>query len=103
MTSEPGAIDTSTRLAFERTRAAYERTLQAWIRTATSLITFGFSVYKFFQIENPRRGNYVVGPREFGEALVSVGFIALVFAALEHHLEMRQLRAVYPGVRRRQA
>ena len=46
-------VDTSTKLAYERTRLAYERTMQAWIRTATSLITFGFSVYKFFQLERP--------------------------------------------------
>ena len=38
-------LDTATRLAMERTRIAYERTMMAWIRTATSLITFGFSVY----------------------------------------------------------
>ena len=41
----------ATTLAFERTRIAYERTMMAWVRTATSLITFGFSVYKFFQFE----------------------------------------------------
>src|SRR5262249_28618447 len=41
-------VDRSTELALERTRAAYERTMMAWIRTATSLITFGFTVYKFF-------------------------------------------------------
>jgi uncharacterized membrane protein YidH (DUF202 family) len=50
------ALDTSTRLAFDRTRVAYERTMMAWIRTATSLITFGFAVYKFFQIEAPSSG-----------------------------------------------
>ena len=43
-------LDLSTKLAFERTWAAYERTMLAWIRTAASLITFGFSVYKFFEI-----------------------------------------------------
>ena len=47
------ALDTSTRLAFDRTRVAYERTMMAWIRTATSLVTFGFAVYKFFQIDAP--------------------------------------------------
>ena len=41
----------TTRLALERTRGAYERTLMAWVRTGTSLITFGFAVYKFFQLE----------------------------------------------------
>ena len=37
------------RLAFERTRNSYENTMMSWIRTSTSLITFGFSIYKFFQ------------------------------------------------------
>jgi len=41
----------ATRLAVDRTRLAFERTMMAWVRTATSLITFGFTVYKFFQFE----------------------------------------------------
>jgi putative membrane protein len=48
--SVPG-LDVSTTLAFERTRVAYERTMLGWVRTATSLITFGFTIYKYFQIE----------------------------------------------------
>lgn len=44
-------MDTSTKLAFERTNLAHERTLMAWVRTATSLISFGFTIYKFFQLE----------------------------------------------------
>ena len=39
----------ATKLAVERTRLAYERTLMAWVRTSTSLISFGFTIYKFFQ------------------------------------------------------
>ena len=37
-----------TTLAVERTRLAHERTLMAWVRTATSLISFGFTIYKTF-------------------------------------------------------
>ena len=44
-------LDVGTRLAVDRTRLAYERTLMAWVRTATSLISFGFTIYKFFQFE----------------------------------------------------
>ena len=40
-----------TSLSAERTRLLYERTMMSWIRTATTLITFGFTLYKFFQIE----------------------------------------------------
>jgi uncharacterized membrane protein YidH (DUF202 family) len=45
------AADVSTRFFFERTLFSHERTLMSWVRTATSLITFGFTIYKFFQLE----------------------------------------------------
>jgi uncharacterized membrane protein YidH (DUF202 family) len=44
-------LDSGTRLAVERTRLAYERTLMAWVRTVASLISFGFTIYKFFELE----------------------------------------------------
>jgi uncharacterized membrane protein YidH (DUF202 family) len=44
-------LNETTFLAYVRTRHALERTMMAWVRTAASLITFGFSVYKFFQFE----------------------------------------------------
>jgi len=64
-TEQPIAVDTSTRLAYDRTRLAYENTMMAWVRTATSLITFGFSVYKFFQFDIKRGQEFsgMVGPR----------------------------------------
>jgi inner membrane protein YidH len=95
-------LDTATELAFDRTRAAYERTMMAWIRTATSLITFGFSIYKFFQIEAPGREqqNRLIGPREFAFMLVSIGLVSLLLATLEHRQNMRQLGARYAGRQR---
>ena len=87
------ALDIATTLAYARTRAAYERTMMLWIRTATSLITFGFSVYKFFQFEKPRNAsdNRLVGPREFALSLVSIGLLSLVLATLEHRQNIRLL------------
>ena len=41
--------DTGTSLAFERTYLAHERTQMAWIRTALALISFGFTIAKFFE------------------------------------------------------
>jgi len=95
-------FDRSTELAFARTRAAYERTMMAWIRTATSLITFGFSVYKFFQIEAPRREEHtrLIGPRQFALMLVSIGLLSLFLATLEYRQDIRTLRAEYPHARR---
>jgi putative membrane protein len=90
-------LDTATKLAFDRTRVAYERTMMAWIRTATSLITFGFSVYKFFQIEAPAGGQQkrLIGPRGFAFALVSIGLLSLILATLEYRQNIRTLGAQY--------
>ena len=49
MANQNITLDNSTKLAYDRTRLAYERTLMAWVRTGTSLITFGFTIYKFFE------------------------------------------------------
>ena len=95
-------LDTATKLAYDRTRLAYENTMMAWVRTATSLITFGFSVYKFFQIEK-RGGEQVdrlLGPREFALLLITIGLVSLLLGTLQHVLSMRQLRAYYPALPR---
>ena len=97
-------IDSSTMLAFERTRIAYERTMMAWIRTATSLITFGFSVYKFFEFELKGTlpvGSMLVGPRGFGLTLICIGLLSLLFGAVDHALELRALRQQCPSMNRR--
>jgi putative membrane protein len=93
------ALDNSTILAFDRTRAAYERTMMAWIRTATSLITFGFTIYKFFQIEAPPPGrqNRLIGPRGFAFILVSIGLFSLILATIEHRQNIRTLGERYSG------
>ncbi len=48
---------------FERRIALYESTAMAWVRTATSFITFGFAIYKFFEIETH---GIDIGPRVVG-------------------------------------
>jgi putative membrane protein len=95
-------LDTATKLAFARTRAALERTMMSWTRTATSLITFGFSIYKFFQLElpNPRQQNRFIGPRGFSFILVSIGLGSLVLATLEYRQNIRALEMQYTGQRR---
>jgi putative membrane protein len=95
-------LDTATELAFDRTPAAHERTMMAWIRTATSLITFGFTIYKFFQIEAPshEQQNRLIGPRGFAFILVSIGLFSLFLATLEHRQNVRTLGARYAGKKR---
>ena len=60
-----------------------------------SLITFGFSVYKFFQIDRnlsaePQR---LVGPRGFAIAMIALGIVSLLFATYQHLRGMKELRA----------
>ena len=89
----------ATQLALERTRLAHERTLMAWVRTATSLISFGFTIYKFFQflrekgeaphIEHP------FGERGFALVMISIGLVSLLLATLQHWQYMKTLRERY--------
>lgn len=91
----------STQLAVDRTRLAHERTLMAWVRTATSLISFGFTIYKFFQYleeKGQAREGRILGPREFALVMIGIGLIALLFATVQHRRDMVRLRSQYPEV-----
>lgn len=96
-----GVIDTGTRLAVERTRLAYERTLMAWVRTATSLISFGFTVYKFFQFDvskQPVRASALIGPRGFALMMISIGLVALVLSTIEHRRSLQAMRTEFGSI-----
>lgn len=90
----------ATVLAVDRTRLAFERTIMAWVRTATSLITFGFSVYKFFQLgkEAVEHTGRLFGPREFALLLIGAGIISLFLATIQNRRSLKALRAQYPDV-----
>jgi putative membrane protein len=83
-------------LAIERTFIAYERTLLAWIRTSASLITFGFTLYKFFEYLNEddpdRIRNRIVTARGFGVAMILAGIATLILAAVQYRQGVRRLR-----------
>jgi len=90
-------VDLPTRLALERTRVAYDRTMLAWVRTAASLITFGFTIYKYFEIQRvapPSEG--LIGPREFSIILIGIGLSSLVLAVWQHRQDIRSLSEYYP-------
>lgn len=90
-----GPLDASTRLAVERTRLASERTLMAWIRTSTSLIAFGFTIFKFFQYlsteEELRKA--IVSPWVVGVLMIVIGLAGLTLAWFQHRQEMKALKA----------
>jgi putative membrane protein len=88
----------NTTLAVDRTRLAHERTLMAWVRTATSLISFGFTIYKFFQFLRdgqpaPREGT--LGLHAFAVLMIVIGIAALLLASIDHLRHRRALQAAH--------
>jgi putative membrane protein len=97
-------LNPATRLAIERTRIAHDRTMLAWIRTATSLITFGFTIYKLFQLEKiAGPGDRVISARGFAIIMISIGLISLLMAAVNNRQNIRMLRELNPAVPRSRA
>ena len=93
-------LDTGTQLAVDRTRLAYERTLMAWVRTATSLISFGFTIYKFFEFESGKGAiapltSHLLSPRHFGMIMIGTGLSALALAAIDHRKNMARMQVEY--------
>jgi len=78
-------------LAFERTILAENRTLMAWIRTAISLISFGFTIYKFFH-ENVNPSDKILTPRMVGMLMIIIGMFALIWGLVDHRATLMKLR-----------
>jgi len=95
-------LNISTRLAFDRTRLAHDRTMMAWVRTATSLITFGFAIYKFFQFELKKTEpvDRMIGPREFALIMISIGLACLTIATIQHRRDRNALIVLDPEMPR---
>src|SRR3954471_12242796 len=87
------------RLASERTFLAYERTLMAWTRTSVSLISFGFTLFKFFQYmverEPSKHTNDILGPRTIGMLMIGIGTFMLLLASIMHRKQIVELRKGY--------
>jgi putative membrane protein len=86
----------SQNLAVERTFLAHERTLMAWVRTSTSLISFGFTIYKFFAYLTQMEGRVAkrgIGPREFALAMITVGVVTLALALVHERRAFKLLEA----------
>ena len=72
----------------------------AWVRTATSMISFGFTIYKFFQFEAGRglpinRG--FVTPRDFAIVMAGIGIVALLMATFARRKEIRAIAVQLGG------
>lgn len=90
----------STNLSLERTALSHERTLMSWIRTATSMITFGFTIYKFFEEMSPANAQRILTPRIVGMTMIGFGFLGLLLAQIQHQAARKKLKAHYPDMPR---
>lgn len=85
-------------LALDRTKLAAERTLMAWLRTALSMISFGFTIYKFLQVLQEQSAVVVArpnAPRNLALGLIGIGTCALVAACVQHVKYVRDLSSVH--------
>jgi putative membrane protein len=86
-------------LALDRTRLAAERTLMAWVRTALSMISFGFTIYKFLQVVQEQSTLPVLrpqAPRNLGLTLIGIGTFAVIIACIQHWKYIKKLRPDQP-------
>ncbi len=84
-----------TDLAVERTRDAAERTLMAWIRTTLSMISFGFTIFKFFQyLQQTATATQwrPEMPKNLGLFLVILGTGMLILAIGQHWVFLKRLQ-----------
>src|SRR5687767_8010576 len=92
----------NTDLAFERTVLAENRTLMAWIRTAISMISFGFTIYKFFHEarEKVNVPHKVLTLRLVGMIMIIFGLLALGWGLADHYTMLKKLKKSYPNLER---
>ena len=82
-----------TGMAFQRTRMAADRTLMAVMRTALSLISFGFTIFHFFnKLKESGVLKGVAPARNFGASLALLGIGMLILGIIYHVRFMLGLR-----------
>ncbi len=75
-----------------RTIMAADRTLMAWIRTSLSMLSFGFTIYKFLQ-GVAAQGNLpnAESPRRVGLFLAGMGVAAIVLGTINYWTTLKDL------------
>ena len=84
-----------THLASERTAMAADRSLMAWLRTGLSMISFGFTIYKFLQYMRDDAASKALrkaAPRNIGLFLIGLGTVSLILGMIQHWRTLRGLR-----------
>jgi putative membrane protein len=82
-----------TDMATVRTLMAADRTLMAWIRTSLSMVSFGFTIYKFLLYVRESLSDHILkaqGPRRFGIILIALGTMSMLFGLIDYYSLLKQ-------------
>ncbi|WP_395398086.1 DUF202 domain-containing protein [Novosphingobium sp. BL-8A] len=79
-------------LGATRTVLAADRTLMAWIRTSLSMLSFGFTIYKFLQgLADNHQIAKTDSPQHVGMFLAATGTAAMVLGTLSYWTTLRDV------------
>jgi putative membrane protein len=94
MTETPGSRPAlPSDLGAVRTVLAADRTLMAWLRTSLSMLSFGFTIYKF--LETAAKAGSLArpeSPQKVGLFLVAMGTAAMVMGVIDYWITVRHVR-----------
>jgi putative membrane protein len=78
-----------------RTIMAADRTLMAWIRTSLSMLSFGFTIYKFLETVASQGGAaHSDSPQRVGLFLTGMGVGAIVLGTISYWVTLNDLKRV---------
>lgn len=82
-------------LGEKRTIMAADRTLMAWIRTSLSMLSFGFTIYKFLDTATEKAGNAQSNsPQHIGLFLAAMGTVAILLGTVGYWTTLHDLNRV---------
>jgi uncharacterized membrane protein YidH (DUF202 family) len=85
----------------EKSRIVLERLQLSWLKWNITCIALGFTVYKIYEArvhEGLNLKRYYVTGREMGIFLISLGFISLLSATLQHRKNIAYLKSRYENM-----
>lgn len=80
-------------LGLLRTVMAADRTLMAWVRTSLSMLSFGFTIYKF--LETAAKGGHLAredSPQRVGLFLAAMGTGSMVLGLISYWVTLKDLQ-----------